>query len=544
MYVTDIENGDWIKVRGVDFGTTGAVAFSAEIASDLQIGTSSGGTIEIRLDDEEGTLIGTVPVSYTGGADVWKSETIGIDEVTGTHDVYFVFKGGNSSDLFNFDHWQFIENTGQHDLLAVNASITNSKIDTVAGSNTSKIKVYGIYGDGVTEDITTDAAFTFNPENIISITDSLITGLSYGDVTATATFDGQQDSVKIVVKSIESEVTVSRIYSDLTEIGLFAGTTTRITIMAEFADGHEEDVTPNVTYSNPSPEIATIDNGVITGVSEGEVDIEISYEGQLGGVKTTTISVSVVAGISVWMEAECGEVGENWQILDDDLASNGKYVTVMAGTQSLDSAPATREGLIELDFNLDAGGDYALFARINAPTYDDDSFWVDMDNGGYTMFNGLVTDGWEWIRLTDYSLQQGDHTLKIGYREDGALLDKVVIQNYDEAPEGMGEEAINICSPTSAENGPEVPGSYQLDQNYPNPFNPATQIRYTIPESGLVKLEIMNTLGQKVATLVNERKNAGNYMIRFDASNLASGIYFYTLTAGDFTQTRKMLLIK
>lgn len=109
MNVTNTENGDWINVRGVDFGSTGAGAFTASIASVMKVGVSKGGSIEIRIDDVSGKLIGTVPVSYTGGLDVWKLEKIAIEEVTGVHDVYFVFTGENVENLFNFDYWYFTE---------------------------------------------------------------------------------------------------------------------------------------------------------------------------------------------------------------------------------------------------------------------------------------------------------------------------------------------------------------------------------------------------------------------------------------------------
>ncbi|MDW8436493.1 MAG: T9SS type A sorting domain-containing protein [Chloroherpetonaceae bacterium] len=89
-----------------------------------------------------------------------------------------------------------------------------------------------------------------------------------------------------------------------------------------------------------------------------------------------------------------------------------------------------------------------------------------------------------------------------------------------------------------------VASAYELEQNYPNPFNPSTTIRFAIPQQSDVKLEVFNVLGQKVATLVNERLAAGTYSKVFDAANLASGVYFYRLQAGDFVKTMKMMLVK
>ena len=91
---------------------------------------------------------------------------------------------------------------------------------------------------------------------------------------------------------------------------------------------------------------------------------------------------------------------------------------------------------------------------------------------------------------------------------------------------------------------PGKPASYFLDYNYPNPFNPTTTIRYGIKNPGNVKLTIYNSLGQKVATLVNKYQQAGEYSIDFDASKLASGIYLYKISAGDFTGIKKMLLLR
>lgn len=90
----------------------------------------------------------------------------------------------------------------------------------------------------------------------------------------------------------------------------------------------------------------------------------------------------------------------------------------------------------------------------------------------------------------------------------------------------------------------ESANTFELNQNYPNPFNPSTSISYVIPESADVKLEVFNSLGQRVATLVNGVQNAGSHTVSFDASNLASGIYLYKLTSGNQVKTNKMLLIK
>ena len=102
---------------------------------------------------------------------------------------------------------------------------------------------------------------------------------------------------------------------------------------------------------------------------------------------------------------------------------------------------------------------------------------------------------------------------------------------------------------------PNIPYSFKLEQNYPNPFNPTTKIKFTIPpqqnpllrgdyRGGLVTLKVYDVLGNQIATLVNEQKPAGNYEVIFDATGLPSGIYFYGLTAGNYSSTKKMILLK
>jgi hypothetical protein len=88
-----------------------------------------------------------------------------------------------------------------------------------------------------------------------------------------------------------------------------------------------------------------------------------------------------------------------------------------------------------------------------------------------------------------------------------------------------------------------VPGII-VNQNYPNPFNPSTKINFTIVSDGFVELKIYNSIGEEIMTLINEYKTAGSYAIDFNAANLSSGVYFYKITSGSFTDIKKMTLIK
>ena len=81
-------------------------------------------------------------------------------------------------------------------------------------------------------------------------------------------------------------------------------------------------------------------------------------------------------------------------------------------------------------------------------------------------------------------------------------------------------------------------------QNFPNPFNPITVIRYSIPYSGVVKLRIHDILGREISTLVNTYKNSGDYEAELNMKDYPSGVYFYTLSSGDFTETKKILLVR
>lgn len=110
---------------------------------------------------------------------------------------------------------------------------------------------------------------------------------------------------------------------------------------------------------------------------------------------------------------------------------------------------------------------------------------------------------------------------------------------------GNGIELIKLTGNiTSLQQNNKVPGGYVLNQNYPNPFNPSTIINYSIPKAGIVKIKIYDEIGKEVRTLVNEYKSAGSYMVHFSGNRLANGIYFYKMQSGNFSQTKKLVLIK
>ncbi len=90
----------------------------------------------------------------------------------------------------------------------------------------------------------------------------------------------------------------------------------------------------------------------------------------------------------------------------------------------------------------------------------------------------------------------------------------------------------------------QTPNNYSLSQNYPNPFNPSTVIRYSIAEAGVVKLKISDLLGREVVELVDKYQEPGNHQINFEASGLAPGVYFYTLSSGKFSESKKLILLK
>lgn len=130
----------------------------------------------------------------------------------------------------------------------------------------------------------------------------------------------------------------------------------------------------------------------------------------------------------LWLEAECGKVGSNWDIVTDATASRGSYVTIKSGLNSTTAAPKdTVTNQVIIPFTIDSAGSYNFLGRCIGATATDDSYWVRVDSEPFVSANGLAGTTWQWGRLTSATLSAGPHTLTITYREDGAQLDKVLV---------------------------------------------------------------------------------------------------------------------
>jgi hypothetical protein len=136
------------------------------------------------------------------------------------------------------------------------------------------------------------------------------------------------------------------------------------------------------------------------------------------------------------------------------------------------------------------------------------------------------------------SLQVGD---KIKLR--ATITDTSIYNNVSHYP-ATGWVVMNVLSPLVSVENENVPVTFNLSQNYPNPFNPTTSLQYAIGSRQFVTLKVYDLLGREIATLVNEEKPAGEYEVEFNGYTLPSGIYFYQLKAGSFSETKKMILLK
>ncbi len=188
---------------------------------------------------------------------------------------------------------------------------------------------------------------------------------------------------------------------------------------------------------------------------------------------------------------------------------------------------------------LDPSSEYRIAAEYVA--HDNTARLQDMTVNGIRLHDPVpvstTAQRVDYITLPKESYAGGEVTISINAMGEGsAIVSQLWLK---ETGRGFSAQPIENL----------IPSAYRLDQNYPNPFNPTTTIRYALPNDGPVTLKVYDITGREVATLVNEQKNAGTYEVRFDAKNssgktMSSGVYFYRIKVGTFSETMKFILLK
>ena len=274
----------------------------------------------------------------------------------------------------------------------------------------------------------------------------------------------------------------------------------------------------------------TVDSGL---TNQYVLCLTVSRTNILAGTAGGGVFLSTTGGRS-WTEANSGigsPVVTSVALVGANLFAGTNNDGVYISTNSGASWVAVDSGLTNLNvWSLSPSG-ASLFAGLSAG-YDNH---LNYHTGGVC----LSTDnGASWVGVSEGlpgNIQVG------AIVAFGANLFAGTSAGLFRRPLSEMIEGAYIPLPDTSMNLPE---SFMLFQNYPNPFNPATTIRYSLPCRSQVLLTVYTTLGQQVATLVNETQDAGSHDVRFDGGGLADGMYFYRLTAGDYVAAKKLLLLR
>ena len=242
-----------------------------------------------------------------------------------------------------------------------------------------------------------------------------------------------------------------------------------------------------------------------------------------------TVSV-VTAPSQIWLEAECAVIGSGWSAISDANVSEGQYVSATSGNNFYSSAPTDAGSWISFEFTASAGS-YDMYALINTPAAENDSFWVRANGGAWVKWNGLLRQGgFEWRQLYDsdananlvsFELTEGANTLDIAIREDGASIDKIYLSDSGTAPTGLGQEATNCVAPAlTADAGADV--TVVLPESTAVLSGSAVD-----PNEGVLVYEWTQVDGPDTGVLTNSDT------AELTASSLVAGDYVFSLAVTD-----------
>lgn len=348
-------------------------------------------------------------------------------------------------------------------------------------------------------------------------------------------------------------------YSNTTEYEYDAdGYRTKVTYSYSYGETTYFDGYEQYNYTTEKPESTPFIN--ISSLGDRPNDqggyIEIALDGLLVG--STDINTKYWL---VWVKN-----GENWENIhrSEYFEGAGSTATVpVYDTKPSDEEPGA-DNSFQFMVTIHGAGGAILGATPSMMGYAEDNIAPAKVNSVSLNSNNVentMTFTWDAVNAPDvdgyhvYLLEDGEYNLEnsLGFTnstnieinrpaEQGSY-EYVVIAVDENRNFGLASDPV-VASFTTSNELEELPVEFKLAQNYPNPFNPSTNISYSLPEAAEVKLSVYDMLGREVATIVNSRKQAGNHTARFDAGSLSSGIYIYRISAGSFSQTRQMMLIK
>ena len=315
-----------------------------------------------------------------------------------------------------------------------------------------------------------------------------------------------------------------------------------------------------------------------------QTDFQWSVVGDLGSITssgyftaTNTGSGEIIAKIDTIIGAASLTVGTSATIIIDDFSDLSGYT--LTGTKvnlpqcsfvydstNFISAPSSGK----LNYSLTTGGTSALYLnkeiqisgtpeKLSIQVYGDGkNHWLrgefkDLDNEIFLINFTAADPGIDWINMWKYievnlsdavpSWVNPNAILTFPIKWTRTYLVETDDSKKDDGAISLDDFRAHFIS-TGIESNDIFPKEFRLFQNYPNPFNGNSIIKYSIPKSSQVQIKVFDVLGNEIETLVNEEKPVGTYELNWNASNLPSGVYFYRLQAGEFLQTRKMILLK
>lgn len=259
-----------------------------------------------------------------------------------------------------------------------------------------------------------------------------------------------------------------------------------------------------------------------------------------------------------------GTTADGWQYSTQnpsDYVMNGVVLKAAIGTDTTllkaIYSPAQLFFPLPFTFNSQWGSDFVI---TNTIYFNGSPFFTTITNhtetvlvdawGNMTMPGGAVLQALRLRRDDRYTSPSPPFYMRtISYSfltKSGSVVD--VVASDTTAPNSgiiqTDGATWSISGSVGVEEEDQVPTQFSLSQNYPNPFNPSTTINFSVPSSEFVTLKVFDVLGNEVQTLVNKEKPTGSYQVEFNASHLSSGIYFYTISAGSFVETKKMILLR